>query len=145
MNSTTPFRYALLLFLIGSSSIACTCSYAADDAYLKCKGEILIARASGMQAVQQQEIAAHIKDGRISFSGNELLSGETIQICTPTKDEFHFDSESCHGQSRTDPKRKYGTFNKITGALHLANEKENGPVAFVEGKFKCARVAPVLE
>ena len=121
-------------------------SIAADDVYLQCKGDISVFRDSGgLQTEGNQEIAAHIKRGKINFSGNSLLLGENIQICTPSADQPTFDNESCQGQSRTDPKRKYGTYNKVTGVLDLTNQVSDSNVAFIEGRFKCARAEPLLK
>ena len=47
---------------------------AADDVYLRCKGEVSIFRVSGMQIVEKQEIVAHIKNGKINFSAKWVAS-----------------------------------------------------------------------
>lgn len=120
-------------------------SVTADDVYLRCKGGASIFRDSGMQIVEKQEIAAHIKNGKISFSGNGLLLGENIPICTLSKDQPYFDSESCEGSSRFGKKRKYGTYNKITGALDLTNERSENNVALITGHFKCAKAEPLMK
>jgi hypothetical protein len=145
MYAIMRIRFKLRLILLVICYSGCTPSFAGDDVYLRCEGDISIFKVSGLQIVDRQEIAAHIKDGHISFSGNGLLLGENIPICTPSKDEPYFDSESCHGQSRTGSKRKYGTYNKITGVLHLANEISDNTTAFIEGHFKCAKAVPVMQ
>jgi hypothetical protein len=119
-----------------------------SDVYLKCTGYIVVHSDSGVPQTQEnQEIAAHITRGVINFSGNPLLLGENIKLCTPirTADQSYFDSESCSGQSRNDPKRKYGTFNKITGKLQLTNQLEGTPTPLVEGTFKCTTVEPLVK
>lgn len=141
----------LLAVLLGTSLVvACSKaanSIASEDAYLKCEGEVSILKSGPLQIVEKQEIAAHIKNGRISFSGNNLLSGDNIQICTTgtSADQPYFDSESCNNRAKNDRKRKYGTFNKITGALDLTNEIHENDVALITGHFKCENVVPVVK
>ncbi len=143
----TTFRpyFALHIVLI----VVCTAVYgnasAGDDVYLHCKGDISVFRASGLQTFGNETISVHIKDGHINFSGNPLLLGENIQICTPSQDEPYFDSETCVGQSRKDRKRKYGTYNKITGVLNLTNEIYDSSIAFIEGRFKCETAVPLVK
>lgn len=117
-----------------------------NDVYLQCKGEISIFKDSGpLQILDKQEIVVHIKGEKINFSGNGLLFGENIQICTLSTDQPYFDSESCEGQSRKDKKRKYGTYNKVTGALDLTNQISENNVAFITAHFKCVKAEPLMK
>lgn len=120
-------------------------SIAGDNVYLRCKGTIAIHGSQPTQIEDKQEIVVHIKSGKISFSGNILLIGENIQICTPSKPQPYFDSETCEGRSRKDRKRKYGTFDKVTGALDLTNEIWEGDTAFISGRFTCSRAEPLIK
>ena len=144
MGASTFRQFAVWAALIAIATFAYSLSVAAGDIYLRCNGVISILRASGVQLAEGQEIAAHLKGSRISFSGNALLAGENIEICTPLKAEPYFDSESCRGQTRTHPRRSYGTLNKITGMLNLTNTMSDGPSSLIEGKFKCAQVVPAV-
>ena len=146
MPTTTFWPHLALniaLIVIGTAAYANT--FAGDDVYLQCKGDISIFKTGGLQTVDNQKIAVHIKDGQITFSGNSLLLGENIQICTPSKDEPYFDSETCVGKSRKDRKRKYGTYNKITGALNLTNEIYDSSTALIDGRFECTTTIPVVK
>jgi hypothetical protein len=112
---------------------------------LRCKGTVAIHGSHPVQIEDKQNIAAHIRSGKISFSGNILLLGEKIQICTPSTTQPYFDSETCEGRSRKDRKRKYGTFNNVTGALVLTNEIWEGDTAFITGHFTCTRAEPLVK
>ena len=138
MDTTTRFLVAVLGTLL---VVACSKSdnlIASEEAYLK------MAPSIGREA---RDRCTHIKNKRISFSGNDLLSGEGIQICTTgaSVDQPYFDSESCDNDPRNDPKRKYGTYNKITGALDLTNEVSANSVALITGRFKCVKTEPVAK
>jgi hypothetical protein len=129
--------------------LVCACSKSASplavaDVYLQCKGDISILKTSGPQILDMQEIAVHLKDGKINFSGNGFLLGENIQICTPLTDQLYFDSESCKGESRKDKKRNYGTYNKITGVLDLTNQISENNVTLITGRFKCTKTKPLM-
>lgn len=141
----TTVRHLVAAFV---ALLLCVCDGAVSagvgDAYLQCKGNISIFPNSGpVQVVDNQQIAAHIRSAEINFSGSRLLLGENIQICTPSTDQPYFDSESCDRLRRKAKKRKYGTYNKITGALDLTNEVSEGNVSFVEGSFKCTKTEPL--
>jgi hypothetical protein len=147
MNMTIRF-----LVVVFGTSLVVACSkpdnsIASEETYLKCEGTISIFKDGPFQLVEKQEIAAHVKNQRIGFSGNDFLSGEGIQICTTgaSGDQPYFDSESCDGGTRNDPKRKYGTYNKITGALDLTNEVSANGVAFITGRFNCVKTEPVVK
>ena len=147
MNTTTRFLVAVFGILLVVACSKPDNAISPEETYLKCEGTISIFKDGPLQLVEKQEIAAHIKNKRIGFSGNDLLSGEGIQICTTgtSGDQPYFDSESCDGRARNDPKRKYGTYNKITGALDLTNGVSANGIAFITGRFKCVRVEPVAK
>ena len=130
--------------MLGAIDIAPQPAGALDDAYLRCKGVIAIFYDTGVESLEKQEIAAHVMQDRINFSGNSLLSGTDIQICRQSTDDFYFDSQSCKGGpvDLSSP-REYGTLNKITGELHLS--KEAPKLHFAQGSFFCKRTEPVLK
>jgi deoxycytidylate deaminase len=124
-----------------------------SDVYFHCIGNITSKVINSTKyndyTNQNEEILAHITDGKITFSGNKYLSGQNIKICTPFDDEFKFDTEPCKYKSSAIGKdRKNGTFNKITGELLLTNElgKYYGGegTAIEEGRFKCSKVQPAM-
>jgi hypothetical protein len=117
---------------------------ALDEAYLSCKGTIAVFSESGVQFLENQQIAAHIVRDRINFSGNNFLVGADIPICTQRTDDFYFDSQSCKEGGPVDLSRprQYGTVNKVTGELHLSNEVPRLPLA--QGSFICKRAEPVM-
>jgi hypothetical protein len=100
---------------------------ALDETYLRCKGTIYVYYETGVQSLENQEIAAHVLPDRINFSGNSLILGTDIPICRQSTDEFYFDSQSCKEGGPVDLSRprQYGTVNKVTGELHLSNEAPN--------------------
>ena len=138
-------RFAVHASALTLSAFAFSPAVAADDVYLRCNGAISIFRSHGVETVERQEIAAHLKSRRVTFSGNPLLFGKNIEICTPSDAELYFDSESCRGRARTDPTRVYGTLNKITGALNLTNTLPERSISLIEGRFQCAKVAPAVK
>jgi hypothetical protein len=118
---------------------------ALGDTYLRCKGAITILYESGVQSLEEQEIAAHVLRDRINFSGNHLLRGRDIQICKQSTDDFYFDSRTCEEGGPVDLSRprEYGTLNKITGELSLSNEEPRRPLA--QGSFVCKPTEPVVK
>jgi hypothetical protein len=99
---------------------------------LRCKGQIVSFR--GPSWVKDNElIAAHIKNGRITFSGNSLLQGKNIRI-SRHEDEMYFDSDTCSNVATTET-RQYGTFNRISMTLDLTNTTDQ---IGVQGHFTCA-------
>lgn len=146
---TTATRFLVVVFGI-SLAVACSKAsnpIASEDAYLKCEGTIAIFRDGPLQLVEKQEIAAHIKGTRISFSGNDLLSGENIQICKNDTygDQPYFDSESCDGGAKSDPKRKYGTHNRITGSLDITSGVSDNGASLLTGRFKCIKIEHLVD
>ena len=111
--------------------------FALDETYLRCKGTITIHFEDGVQTLENEEIAAHIDQDRINFTGNMLIVGPNIPICTHNTDGFYFDTQSCVQGGPVDPSkpRRYGTFNKITGEVRLSNDEPKMP--FAEGRFNC--------
>jgi hypothetical protein len=130
----------LVLAAIGAPQSA----FCLDDTYLHCKGAIEFVYESGVQSEVKQEIAAHVLQGRVSFTGNKFLSGTDIEICRFT-DDMYFDSQSCKEDRVVDLSRprQYGTLNKITGELHLSSE---GPKRrFAQGSFTCKKLEPLMK
>ena len=138
-------RFVVSSLALALCAFAFSTAIAADDIYLRCNGAISFFRSHGIETVERQEIAAHLKSGRVSFSGNSLLIGKNIEICTPSDAEMYFDIESCRGRSRTDPRRVYGTLNKITGALSVTSTSPDATTHLIEGRFQCATVAPAVK
>jgi hypothetical protein len=118
---------------------------ALDETYLRCKGTIYVYYETGVQSLENQEIAAHVLPDRINFSGNSLILGTDIPICRQSTDEFYFDSQSCKEGGPVDLSRprQYGTVNKVTGELHLSNEAPKQSLA--QGSFVCKRMEPVMK
>jgi hypothetical protein len=118
---------------------------ALDETYLRCKGTLSVFYESGVQSLENQEIAAHIVRDRINFSGNTLLVGADIPICTQRTDDFYFDSQSCKegGPIDLSRPRQYGTVKKVTGELHLSNETPK--LSLAQGSFICKRAEPVMK
>jgi hypothetical protein len=78
-------------------------------------------------------------------SGNRILIGKDIRICTPDDDQPSFDSQTCSGRVDLDKERQYGTYNKITGAMNLTNVLPPPVGLRVEGSFKCKQTVPRLK
>ena len=116
-----------------------------QDIYLKCTGSIGVIGSNSYTA-ENQEIAAHIKGSKISFSGNDLLGGENISICTTHPDGtaqdaayYRFDSDSCESKQKGD-NRTYGTYYWVLRKLDLSHTT-SGPVTYIaQGRFKCQPV-----
>ena len=70
--------------------------------------------------------------------------GWDIPICRQGTDHFSFDSQSCKegGPDLSSP-RQYGTVNKVTGELYLANEVPK--LSPARGSFICKRAEPVIK
>jgi hypothetical protein len=132
----------MVLAVIGCSKLEGTDSI--NDVYLLCKGEIYFL-GNDPFTMEKQDIAAHIKSGKINFSGNTILLGENIQICTPSADQPYFDSESCENKPKNDKKRKYGTYNKVTGELTLTNLISENRLISISGTFKCNNAKPLMK
>jgi len=111
----------------------------ASETRLLCKGIITISSPSSVRILQDQEIAAHIGDGKISFSGNPYLFGNSIRICTPSDDQPNFDNQKCGDKADLEDSHQYGTYSKITGAIDLTNETPAPNRLHIEGSFKCDR------
>lgn len=119
-----------------------------EDISLKCQGSLM----ENLGAIKQnQVIAAHIKDGAITFSGHTYLRGENLQICPKENtnlpsDILYFDSKGCDKKSlgywETSGPRQSGTYNKILKHLNLTNKSELTPgnVWRLDSNFECERV-----
>lgn len=117
------------------------------DTYLKCTGTIS-SLGNSSSLIKNQQIAVRISGGTISFSGNSMLLGEHIPICPAgsngrSEDDVYFDSESCVGTRREDPRRRYGTYNRILGTVELTNTIENQALYSISGTFECTPATPV--
>lgn len=114
-----------------------TARSAQEEMVFKCDGNVSSVSPSWTQS--HQSIAMHIENGRITFSGNDYLRGEDIQICRGS-DELYFDSDTCSGTVTTET-RQYGTFNKILMRLDLTNTNANtGSYVILSGRFTCTSV-----
>jgi hypothetical protein len=85
-----------------------------DELVLECKGSVGSFR-SPLWTKDDELIAARIKGGKISFSGNNFLLGRDIKLCRDG-DDAYFDSDRCDGTVTTET-RQYGTFNRILMTL----------------------------
>jgi hypothetical protein len=89
-------------------------------------------------------IAVHIKNGTITFSGNDYLLGNDITICPPgtlgtPSDALFFDSSGCSGRLKDlVAPRQYGTLNKILLKLDLTNTNQQFGTT---GRFHCTKVS----
>jgi|GEM_PF-3848892 len=136
------------LFLLAASYAVADASLDKNnnaDVFLMCKGDVYISRTDRLPEKQdKQEIAVHIKNGKINFSGNSLLLGENIPICTPLVDQPYFDSDTC-GREPKRLKRNYGTYNKVTGTLSFTNANVDKTVWEIRGDFKCTKTEPQMK
>lgn len=104
---------------------------------LKCEGRVSSLRPAWTKS--NQSIAVRIKKGKITFSGNDYLRGDDIQICHEG-DDLYFDSDTC-AALKTTQTRQYGTFNKILMRLDLTNTIEReGLFIHLSGRFTCVHV-----
>lgn len=141
---------AAMLTLLVLTGLAAACSQTREDerqeVYLKCAGETTVwnEKAGPLPPHSDEAIAVHIKDSTINFSGNSILSGSNIPICRDRQStvELYFDSETCE-ERKSDPKRKYGTFNRVLLTLDVTNLVSANGVAWFQGSFKCVKVDPV--
>jgi hypothetical protein len=79
--------WQLIVLVLGAIAVAAQLAFALEETYLRCKGSVAILYESGVQSVEKQEIAAHIVQGRVSFAGNNFLSGTDIEICSKRRVE----------------------------------------------------------
>jgi hypothetical protein len=64
-------------------------------------------------------IAVHVKEGKVTVSGNDLLLGQNIQVCPPgtlgiPSDDLYFDSSGC------------GALERETGDTHVTRARARG-------------------
>jgi hypothetical protein len=75
--------------------------------------------------IDDELIAVHIKEGKITVSGNDFLFADNIRLCPsgtlgiPT-DTLYFDSSGCGATAKPEA-RQYGTFNTILMKFDLTN------------------------
>jgi hypothetical protein len=102
-----------------------------------CRGDINAIGEVGWNK-KNETIAAHVKNEKISLSGNDFLGGRDIRICPsgpwgPSDDELYFDTRGCGPSGKYDP-RTYGTYNKIIRTLDVTHTAEG---FVISGRFKC--------
>jgi hypothetical protein len=81
-----------------------------DELILQCKGN-LGTFTSPLWNKEDEVIGVHVKNGTITFSEDDFLSGNNITICPPgtlglPSDTLYFDSSGCSGRAqigRTSP------------------------------------------
>jgi hypothetical protein len=66
-----------IVLVLGAIGVASQLAFALDETYLRCKGSVAIFYESGVQSVEKQEIAAHVVQDRVSFSGNIFFQERT--------------------------------------------------------------------
>jgi hypothetical protein len=115
---------------------ACTKS---DELILRCKGSV----SSFMPTSWTQDdelIAVHIKEGKITVSGNDMLLGQNIRLCPPgtlgiPSDTLFFDSSGC-GTTDKPQTRQYGTLNTILLRFDITNTTDR---IGITGRFTCTK------
>jgi hypothetical protein len=116
-----------------------------DELVLRCEGWIGSWSPTSWHK-EREEIAAHIKTGMITFSGNKFLLGEKISICPPgtlgiPADSLYFSSDGCSGRAKLPEHRQYGTLNTILLKLDLSNtDWRTDRVLGITGEFNCTKV-----
>jgi hypothetical protein len=111
-----------------------------DELILRCKGRL----SSFMPITWTREdelIAVHIKEGKITVSGNDFLLGQNIQLCPPgtlgiPSDTLYFDSSGCGGRAETQT-RQYGTLNTILMKLDVTNTTDR---IGITGRVTCTKI-----
>jgi hypothetical protein len=116
-----------------------------DELVLRCDGWIG-SWSPTLWHKEREEIAAHIKNGTITFSGNRFLLGENIAICPPKTlgipaDSLYFSSDGCGNRATSPEHRQYGTLNTILLKLDLSNTNWRTDRALgITGEFNCTKV-----
>jgi hypothetical protein len=111
-----------------------------DELILRCKGRISLFMP--MTWTKDDElIAVHMKEGKITVSGNDFLLGQNIQLCPPgtlgtPSATLYFDSSGCGGRAETQT-RQYGALNTILLQLDLTNTTDR---IGVTGRFTCMKI-----
>jgi hypothetical protein len=90
---------------------------------------------------EDELIAVHIKEGKITVSGNDFLLGQNIQLCPPgtlgiPSDTLYFDSSGCGGRAETQT-RQYGTLNTILMKLDVTNTTDR---IGITGRVTCTKI-----
>jgi hypothetical protein len=116
-----------------------------DELVLRCEGWIGSWSPTSWHK-DREEIAAHLKNGTITFSGNKFLLGENIAICPPgtlgiPADSLYFSSDGCGNRPKLPEHRQYGTLNTILLKLDLSNtDWRTDRVLGITGEFNCTKV-----
>ena len=89
---------------------------------------------------ENEVIAAHVKNDKISLSGNLFFRSQNIRICPSgtdnlSDDERLFDTDGC-GQTKNGDPRTYGIYNEILRTLTVTRT-DNKINTTVMGHFKC--------
>jgi hypothetical protein len=129
------FEVALVVFVL----LLTGCSKE-PELVLRCEGTVGSFK-SPLWTKDGELIAAHVKNGVITFSGNSFLLGENVRLCPAGTlgipvDTLYFDSSGCSTTSKSET-REYGTFNTILMQLDLTNTTDR---IGVTGHFKCTKV-----
>jgi hypothetical protein len=140
---------ALLVTLAAACSSADTSAPASVSRDLKCVGTVTVNYTDSKLppvVADSQTLAVHVTATALTFTGNSYLGSETIKVCPERlAGEVYFDTDTCAGDSVTTQVRRYGTLNKVTGALMFSSRDELiRPVWLTFGEFSCAPVTPVV-
>ncbi len=111
-----------------------------DELILRCTGRV----GSFMPISWTKDdelIAVHIKEGKITVSGNDFLLGQNIRLCPPgtlgiPSDTLVFDSSGC-GATDKPQTRQYGTLNTILMRLDVTNTTDR---IGITGRFRCTKI-----
>jgi hypothetical protein len=132
-------RRSDVILLVILALIGCAKS---NELILQCKGNV-----SGfmptLRSKDDEMIGVHVRNGMITFSGNDFLLGNNITVCPPGTlgipvDTLYFDSSGCSGRSEIGTPRQYGTLNTIIMKLDLTN---TGDRLGITGRFHCSKVS----
>jgi hypothetical protein len=116
-----------------------------DELVLRCEGWVG-SWSPTLWHKEREEIAVHIKNGTITFSGNKFLLGKNIGICPPETlgipaDSLYFSSDGCGSRAKLPEHRQYGTLNTILLKLDLSNtDWRTDRVLGITGEFSCTKV-----
>jgi hypothetical protein len=116
-----------------------------DELVLRCEGWIGSWSPTSWYK-DGEKIAAHIKNGTITFSGNKFLLGKNIAICPPgtlgnPADSLYFSSDGCGNRAKLPEHRQYGTLNTILLKLDLTNTDWRTDRGLgIRGEFNCTKV-----
>jgi hypothetical protein len=131
-------KFALLAAVV-CALLTAPASAEPDELILRCKGRV--SSFMPMSWTRDDElIAVHIKEGKITVSGNDFLLGQNIRLCPRTlgtpSDTLYFDSGGCGGRAETQT-RQFGTLNTILMQLDLTNTTDR---IGITGRFTCTKI-----